>query len=50
MKAACYATNEYLASKYIEGTNDFVYEHLLGWGDPAMDYDLGERLCPELEQ
>ena len=41
---ACEVTNEYIAAKYILTTNDFVYNHLNGWGDPQ----IGEQLCPIL--
>jgi hypothetical protein len=41
---ACELTNDYLAEKYILGTNNFLYSHLLGYGD--MSHEIGELLCP----
>jgi hypothetical protein len=44
---ACEATNTYLADKYILGTDNFVYNHLLGWDD--ISKQPGELLCPVLK-
>jgi hypothetical protein len=44
---ACGLTNDYLAEKYILGTNNFLYSHLLGYGD--LSHEIGEILCPVIE-